>query len=219
MLTPQEVSEQAFSKVSFGGYHMSQVDEFLDVLTKDYATLYSENTLLKSKMKVLVDKVEEYRSTEDAMRRALMSAQRMADNMVKEAEQKRADKLREAEEELAHRKAEIAEEIRAEEYRLAQAQQATAAFVAQVRALHEKQEALLGGLKDLVPEAVVVSEAERVQKTVDDIENSVQRLLAEEQPAGEDTTELPAVDAQSAESEPADPSATLRFGRDYEIKQ
>ena len=63
MLTPQEVSERAFPKASFGGYNMAQVDEFLDVLTEDYSALYSENAVLKSKMKVLVEKVEEYRST------------------------------------------------------------------------------------------------------------------------------------------------------------
>ena len=86
MLTPQEVSERAFQKASFGGYNMAQVDEFLDILTGDYSALYSENAVLKSKMKVLVDKVEEYRSTEEAMRKALMTAQRMADELVQVAE-------------------------------------------------------------------------------------------------------------------------------------
>ena len=97
MLTPQEVSERAFQKASFGGYNMVQVDEFLDVLTGDYSTLYSENAVLKSKMKVLVDKVEEYRATEDAMRAALMTAQKMDNNIVKEAEEKRDALLAEAE--------------------------------------------------------------------------------------------------------------------------
>ena len=59
MLTPQEVSEHAFAKASFGGYNMAMVDEFLDVLTADYTTLYKENATLKAKMKVLVDKLEE----------------------------------------------------------------------------------------------------------------------------------------------------------------
>ena len=90
MLTPQEVSERAFPKASFGGYNMAQVDEFLDLLTADYTSLYNENAVLKSKMKVLVEKVEEYRATEDAMRKALMTAQRMADELVKEAEAKKA---------------------------------------------------------------------------------------------------------------------------------
>ncbi|MEA4933134.1 MAG: DivIVA domain-containing protein, partial [Lawsonibacter sp.] len=135
MLTPQEVSERAFQKASFGGYNMSQVDEFLDVLTGDYSTLYSENAVLKSKMKVLVDKVEEYRSTEEAMRKALMTAQRMADDLVKEAEQKKAEILQLAEGEVLRRKQEISRELEAEEFRLQTAQQTTAAFVEKVRAL------------------------------------------------------------------------------------
>ncbi len=85
MLTPQEVSEHSFNKASFGGYHMAMVDEFLDVLTEDYTALYQENATLKAKMKVLVDKVEEYRATEEAMRKTLVTAQRMADEMIQEA--------------------------------------------------------------------------------------------------------------------------------------
>ena len=82
MLTPQEVSEHAFAKASFGGYNMAMVDEFLDLLTEDYTTLYKENATLKAKMKVLVDKLEEYRSTEEAMRKALLTAQRIADAVL-----------------------------------------------------------------------------------------------------------------------------------------
>ena len=103
MLTPQEVSEHAFAKAGFGGYNMAMVDEFLDQLTEDYTTLYKENAALKSKMKVLVDKVEEYRSTEDAMRKTLLTAQKMADDMVKEAEEKRASLVSHAEEEARKR--------------------------------------------------------------------------------------------------------------------
>ena len=45
MLTPQEVSEHAFAKASFGGYNMAMVDEFLDVLTADYTTCISYSYL------------------------------------------------------------------------------------------------------------------------------------------------------------------------------
>ena len=47
MLTPQEVSEHAFAKASFGGYNMAMVDEFLDQLTEDYTAIYKENAVLK----------------------------------------------------------------------------------------------------------------------------------------------------------------------------
>ena len=178
MLTPQEVSERAFQKASFGGYNMSQVDEFLDILTGDYSTLYSENAVLKSKMKVLVDKVEEYRATEEAMRKALMAAQRMAEDLVKEAEQKKADILREAEGEALRRKEEIARELEAEEYRLKEARQSTAAFAARGRTLTQQPAACRAQLDQLAPPAQEPAQ-DPVEETVEEIDDSVQRLLAQ----------------------------------------
>ena len=59
MFTPQEIQEKTFVKAVFGGYDMQTVDEFLEPLAEDYITLYKENAVLKSKMKVLVEKLEE----------------------------------------------------------------------------------------------------------------------------------------------------------------
>ena len=243
MLTPQEVSERAFSKASFGGYNMSQVDEFLDILTGDYSALYNENAVLKSKMKVLVDKVEEYRSTEEAMRKALMTAQRMADDLVQEAEQKKAELLKTAEAEAAGRKDAIARELQAEEYRLQQAQQATAAFVQRVRALQAEGEEFLENLSQLYPPETAVPQPDPVDETVSEIDDNVQRLLAQamkdaatenrrakEAPQTDldDTAELSPADQREDRSEAdggEDEERTsridfgeLQFGRDYEIK-
>ncbi len=103
MFTPQEVREKTFVKAVFGGYDMETVDEFLEPLTEDYISLYKENAILKSKMKVLVEKLEEYRSQEQSMRKALLSAQQTADIMVAEAEKKCARLVAEAEEKAANR--------------------------------------------------------------------------------------------------------------------
>ena len=97
MLTPQEGSNHAFAMAVMGGYNMAMGDEFLDELTDDYNSLYKENAALKAKIKVLVDTVEEYRSTEDAMRAALLTAQMMADSMAAEAEEKNKALLENAE--------------------------------------------------------------------------------------------------------------------------
>ena len=96
MFTPQEIQEKTFVKAVFGGYDMATVDEFLEPLTEDYITLYKENAVLKSKMKVLVEKLEEYRSQEQSMRKAILSAQRTADNMIAEAEKKAAEVMNNA---------------------------------------------------------------------------------------------------------------------------
>ena len=72
MFTPQEIQEQTFSKAVFGGYDMQQVDEFLEPLTEDYITLYKENSVLKAKMKILVEKLEEYRAQETQQASAMV---------------------------------------------------------------------------------------------------------------------------------------------------
>ncbi len=88
MFTPQQIEQISFGKQTFGGYDMQAVDEFLEPLTEDYITLYKENALLKSKMRVLVTKLEEYRENEASMKDAIVNAQKTCDLMVKEAEAK-----------------------------------------------------------------------------------------------------------------------------------
>lgn len=152
MLTPQEVSERAFPKAGFGGYNMAMVDEFLDQLTEDYTALYKENVALKSKMKVLVEKIEEYRSTEEAMRKALLTAQKMADDIVKEAEEKKDYLLAHAEDEARKKVQALSCEVDAEEQRLSSARKATGAYVAKLKELYMHELKYLGSLSDLVPQ-------------------------------------------------------------------
>ena len=96
MFTPQQIDQISFNRVPFGGYDMQAVDEFLEPLTEDYVTLYKENALLKSKMKVLVSKLEEYRKNEASMKDAIVNAQKTCDMMVKEAEAKCTQMLTDA---------------------------------------------------------------------------------------------------------------------------
>ena len=93
MFTPQQIDQISFGRSTFGGYDMQQVDEFLEPLTEDYVTLYKENALLKSKMRVLVGKLEEYRKSEASMKEAVANAQHTCDKMVAEAEAKCAKML------------------------------------------------------------------------------------------------------------------------------
>ncbi len=244
MLTPQEVSEHAFAKASFGGYNMAMVDEFLDVLTADYTTLYKENATLKAKMKVLVEKVEEYRSTEDAMRKALLTAQKMADDLVAEAEAKRSKLLQNAEADAKARIGELQQEIRDEQLRLAAAQNATAVYVGKVKELCQQELDYLGSLSALTAPA---AKADPVASAAREIEQSVEKLVRQEaEPAAQPEAEPQAAPAQegglyaelmelnrgggevqAGEEDDGDEAEEptrridfdhLQFGKDYEIR-
>lgn len=223
MMTPQEVSGHGFNKAALGGYNMAMVDEFLDVLTEDYTTLYNDNAILKNKLKVLSDTVEEYRATDEAMRKTLLAAQQMAETMVKDAEQKKSALIQDAERTAQQRVDELRGEIEAEEYRLKTAREATAAYVAKVSKLYQAQEILLQELDRLTPAQQAA--ADPVEEAAQDIENNLEQVLEKESP--EPTPEP----EPEPEPEPAavgggkrelDLEATrrfedLQFGRDYEI--
>ena len=228
MLTPQEVASRAFPKAVMGGYNMASVDEFLDELSDDYSALYKENAALKSKLKVLVEKVEDYRATEDSMRATLLTAQKMADSIVKEAEQKRDGMLSQAKAEAQTQMGELDRQRRESEARLAQGKQDLADFIAAARSACEKELEFLSRLDGLA----VVPEQPPAEDTAEAAAEEIHEHLAETDepaPASEpqpEPQEAPQADEYpegnpfeaEADSEPTrriPPLNDLKFGKNY----
>ena len=133
MFTPQQIDQVSFSRATFGGYDMQSVDEFLEPLTEYYITLYKENALLKSKMKVLVSKLEEYRKNEASMKDAIVNAQKTCDLMVKEAEAKCTQMLNDANAAAAENARNASALIAEENARVEEAKQVAAAKIEQLQ--------------------------------------------------------------------------------------
>ena len=129
MFTPQQIEQISFGKATFGGYDMNDVDEFLEPLTEDYITLYKENALLKSKMRVLVGKLEEYRKNEASMKDAMVNAQKTCDKMIAEAEAKCAEMLSASNAAAAQNTVNNEALVAAENTRLEEARKAAAAKI------------------------------------------------------------------------------------------
>ena len=199
MLTPQEVSTHAFTKAMMGGYNMAAVDEFLDELTDDYTALYKENTTLKAKLKVLVEKVEEYRATEDSMRATLLTAQKMADSIVHEAEAKREQMLKEAETGAQEQIAQYQKELDEARERLLQGQQELARFITASRDLCAKELQFL----DQLPSAPVSAPQAPDPSPVEEIEENVMAAFSTQTPEDAPQEAAPAETAQEPEA-PAD---------------
>ena len=164
MFTPQQLNEIGFTKAVFGGYDMDSVHDVLDPLTEDYTALYKENAVLKSKLRILVEKLEEYRQQgkQPAARSDNAEAEAEAEDNAKEiirnAEDKAAALIREAHERAksivgeANAKAErsamlSAGELELEEDRLAQAKQTAYSFIQAIQANIDRHQELLDNLK------------------------------------------------------------------------
>ena len=133
MFTPQQIEQVSFSKQTFNGYSIEEVDSFLEPLTEDYITLYKENALLKSKMRILVSKLEEYRNNEASMKEAIASTQNTCDLMVKEAESKCALMLSEANLAAAESTRAAKAQMAVEEDRVEEARRTAAAQIEQLQ--------------------------------------------------------------------------------------
>ena len=229
MLTPQEVSTHAFSKAVMGGYNMAMVDEFLDELTDDYTALYKENAALKAKLKVLVEKVEDYRATEDSMRATLLTAQKMADSIVHEAEAKRDEILAQAETSAREKIGQLRQEVEAAEERLRQGLMDLAKFISAARELCDRELKFLEQLPTLPVEAEIPPSQPETAETVEQIEEKVMAAFGEESAEEEETTaeeEAPAAEDDYPEGDPFaadtvdEPTrrinlSDLKFGRNY----
>ena len=220
MLTPQQIEQISFSRATFGGYDMQSVDEFLEPLTEDYVTLYKENALLKSKMKVLVSKLEEYRANEASMKDAIVNAQKTCDMMVKEAEAKCAQMLTEANAAAIENAKNADAMIAAEEARVEEAKKTACA---KIDALMEQISSCIHALERIksanMPTHISTLEQElaeakaqsEMDAVADEISANLQALMG-------------AADESKPTAEPKHPAtesttgkfANLQFGRNYD---
>lgn len=226
MFTPQEVSAKTFQTVRKGGYDLAGVDEFLDALTEDYTALYKENAALKTKLKVLADKVEEYRATEDAMRSTLLTAQKMAAKLVQEAQTEKDQILGEARAQAAAELASLDDKKLEAEQKLVMAQQNLADFITRSAELCDQQSAFLKSLPELElvkaeepvdEEATVQAIEEEITKEFDFVkeEAAAEAPVEEAAPAEEAAVEAPA-EADDDASDFKMSLNELKFGRNYD---
>lgn len=177
MITAQDIREKTFEKSRFNGYAMDEVDDFLDELANDLAASQKETSVLKGKMKVLVDKIEEYRSSEDAMHMALVTAQKVAKDLeteartkaeaiLAEAQDKAEAILAEANETAASLTGNLEARRREEELRLQKAKAAASEYIQTILLLTEREKDYISSLKEADLSGAIVTPAPAEKKAI-----------------------------------------------------
>ena len=221
MLTPQQIDQISFGRATFGGYDMEDVDEFLTPLTEDYVTLYKENALLKSKMRVLVGKLEEYRKNEASMKEAIANAQKTCDKLVRDAEVKAAQMLSTANETAMAATAQNTDAlVEAENARVEEARQMANAKIAdlqeQLRTCIQALDRLKGNTAPAAPAAPVAEPAAPAAPAMDVADEIAQNLEAlvgtTEEPAPKAEPKHPTRETTTSRFA----TMNLQFGRNYD---
>ena len=219
MFTPQQIDQISFGKATFGGYNMDDVDEFLEPLCEDYVTLYKENALLKSKMRVLVGKLEEYRKNEAAMKEAVANAQKTCDKMVHEAQLKCEQLLSEAGSAAAKSTADSGALVAAEEARVEEARKMATSKIDEIQ---EQMRSCIQALDRIKlanqPKAEPAPVEEVTSTDADAVADEISKNLEFIVGTTEDVAPKAEPQQLSFESTTAK-FANLQFGRNYEGKK
>lgn len=84
-MNAKEILNKQFTKVRIGGYKFEEVDDYLREVSDEFAALQKEKNELERKLEVLADKIREYREDEDALKDALLIAQKQGNAIVAES--------------------------------------------------------------------------------------------------------------------------------------
>ncbi len=106
MMTPSELREYEFKGAGRNAYKSDDVDEFFATVSIAYEKMYRENAELVKRVSLLADRLEQYKQDETDIKQAVLSAQKAADIIVKEAEMSVEDSKSEADAILAAAKGE-----------------------------------------------------------------------------------------------------------------
>ena len=83
------------------GYKKEEVDEFLSDVSRELSQCKREIASNDKKLQVLADKIREYQEDEDALKDALLGAQKQGNAIIADAKERAAAIIKEAEEKSA----------------------------------------------------------------------------------------------------------------------
>lgn len=94
-MNAKAIMDKKFER-SKAGYDVEQVDEFLRDVSIEFSELQTQNESLEKKLEVLADKIREYREDEEAIKDALLGAQKQGVRVIAEAKEKAENIIKEA---------------------------------------------------------------------------------------------------------------------------
>lgn len=209
MITSQDIRAKSFEKAVFGGYDMAAVDQYMETVAVEMDTRIKEISTLKSKMKILANKVEEYRSTEDAMRMALVSAQQLATQIEADARAKAEAIIADATAQSVEILAGLQNETAQQEAKLETAKASLAAFLTDAQAMCETQLRYLSEL----PQELYGEAMPEIEETVDEEAEELNAII-EEFAEIPDLIDEPEQIIEQPAQEADDFAATLMFSLD-----
>ena len=180
MISSEDVRRVTFEK-AFQGYRRDDVDDYLKQVAQSMDELAAQNDDLQKKLVVLAQRIDQYRAEEDTLRTTMINAQRLGENVIREAKQKAAEIIR-----TANIKAEDREQRSRDDVELAKQEIVTLkseadSFKRSLIEMYRKHINLINKLPDYTPQPEDAP-ARPVQPAAEPVQTPVQTAAPVEQP-------------------------------------
>ena len=134
MLTPIDIQRQDF-EVKLRGYNADEVDDFLDLVGKDYEKLYKENAELRDQIRQLNKSVEQYQAMESTLQQSIVLAQTAAEDIKKSAAEQANVIVIEAQSKSENMYRQIDQDIQAKKNELASVQVEVSGYKTRIKGI------------------------------------------------------------------------------------
>ena len=180
MISSEDVRRVTFEK-AFQGYRRDDVDDYLKQVAQSMDELAAQNDDLQKKLVVLAQRIDQYRAEEDTLRTTMINAQRLGENVIREAKQKAAEIIR-----TANIKAEDREQRSRDDVELAKQEIVTLkseadSFKRSLIEMYRKHINLINKLPDYTPQPEEAP-ARPVQPAAEPVQAPIQTAAPVEQP-------------------------------------
>ena len=187
MISSEDVRRVTFEK-AFQGYRRDDVDDYLKQVAQSMDELAAQNDDLQKKLVVLAQRIDQYRAEEDTLRTTMINAQRLGENVIREAKQKAAEIIR-----TANIKAEDREQRSRDDVELAKQEIVTLkseadSFKRSLIEMYRKHINLINKLPDYTPQPEDAP-ARPVQPAAEPAPAPVQETAYYEEPASQPAAE------------------------------
>ena len=210
MISSEDVRRVTFEK-AFQGYRRDDVDDYLKQVAQSMDELAAQNDDLQKKLVVLAQRIDQYRAEEDTLRTTMINAQRLGENVIREAKQKAAEIIR-----TANIKAEDREQRSRDDVELAKQEIVTLkseadSFKRSLIEMYRKHINLINKLPDYTPQPEDVP-ARPVQPAAEPVQAPVQTAAPVEQPGmAAEPDNTPPAPQPAAEPAPAPVQETAYY--------
>lgn len=212
MYTAADIRNVEFTK-NMGGYKVAEVEAFVDSCADTVEALTAEKEELNKKLAILADKLVEYRRDEDSIRSALLSAQRMGDSIVREANEKAAKILAEAQAQAESVTSDAKTGIQSYQNELDRMKAEVASFKASILSLYKEHLSILKEIPDNTAEEVNVAPAPAPVPVAAPV------TVAPVEEDEDEDMKIAEAPAQEAPRNTVSKFANLKFGEDYDLDE